>query len=205
MLEPEGKNGGTLLHITFKRQTNSSRSYWGTDLLLMRLAELCGKLLWIQRSEWRFGCFVTVLKGTHECSWSEAATNKDVRGWLADTITSINSYSGLCIGSTPSDSIACSKPTRCGYFSLIHVSTKCLLCLPVPWLKQSKVFALRTQIWPAMPFRDCRWFMCGKNIPKARLYLKILRARLTARLIMEDGEERHILWCDCLWKSSARS
>ena len=30
---------------------------------------------------------------------------------------------------------------------------------------------------------------CGKNIPRARLYLKILGARPTVRLIMEDGEE----------------
>jgi len=32
----------------------------------------------------------------------------------------------------------------------------------------------------------CVW----ENIPRARPYLKILGARSTARLIMEDGEER---------------
>jgi hypothetical protein len=32
--------------------------------------------------------------------------------------------------------------------------------------------------------------LCGKNISGIRPYLKILRARSTARLIMEDGEEQ---------------
>ena len=127
-----------------------------------------------------------------------------MRTWLADTVTSINSYSGLCISSThQTPSLVRNGPVWI-LFTDPCFENVCFSFL-FPGSSRAKYSLYAPRFGLPGHFETAGDLCVGKICLRQDPCLKILGAGSTARLIMENGEERHILQCDCLMKSYARS